>query len=141
MIRRIATVAFAGALLGAGSGTPKYVVSPAASPATRAAIAAGKSPEHGLPVILDVDWTTTRVKPGSSVDGVVTTSPNVIYVEGRYKYWNFVFTQIAPGQFHVAYTVPWLPPFLLGNWPIDVIARSLDGVEVRRSFLFTYAYY
>ena len=125
----------------ATASSEKYVVSPKATAETKAAVAAGRPPEHGFPVIDVVDWTTTKLHPGGTIEATVTTSANVGYVEGRYKDWNFAFTRTGLGRFHVAYKVPFLPPFLLGQWNIDVIARSVDGVEVRRGFTFSYGYF
>jgi hypothetical protein len=118
-----------------------YVVSPKATDETKAAVAAGRPPEHGFPAIIDVAWTSTKIKPGSTLEATATTSPNVGYVEGRYKDWNMPFERVGLGKFRLAYKVPFLPPFLIGNWKIDVVARSVDGVEVRRRFAFSYGYF
>jgi hypothetical protein len=126
----------------AAAGSPEtYVVSPKATEATKAAVAEGRPPDHGFPVIENVHWTTLSVRPGSLLEADVVTSENINYVEGRYRDWNMQFTQLGIGRFHLAYKVPWLPPFLIGHWKIDVIARSLDGVEARRSFTFSYTYF
>jgi hypothetical protein len=135
----IATLLFVAAACGAAS-AESYVVSPKASDATKAAIAEGRAPEHGFPVILSVNWSTFSLTPGVHLEADVETSINIDYVEGRYKDWNMAFTQTGLGKFHLSYKVPWLPPFLIGHWPIDVIARSDDGVEVRKHFVFVYKY-
>jgi hypothetical protein len=57
------------------------------------------------------------------------------------KYWNVLFTQTGPGKFDLTYRVPMLPPSALGRWNLEVIARSVDGVEVRRAFPVTYRYF
>ncbi len=118
-----------------------YVVSPKASDATKADIAAGRPPEHGFPVIEGVHWTTLAVKPGTTLEADVTTSINIDHVEGRYRDWDMAFTQLGLGHFHLTYKVPLLPPFLLGHWTIDVIARSNDGVEAKKTFDFQYKYF
>ncbi len=118
-----------------------YVVSPKATDATKAAVAAGQPPEHGFPEIRDVKWTSSKLRPGSALEATVTTSPNVGYVEGRYKDWNMPFQRTGLGEFHLSYKVPFLPPFLMGHWKIDVIARSIDGVEIRRTSEFSYSYF
>ena len=69
------------------------------------------------------------------------TSDNVGYVEARLRYWNVVFRQTAPGRFDLSYRVPLLPPVALGSWEIAVIARSIDGVEVKRTYRFAYHYF
>ncbi len=140
MIRPTLLLLVAIATVAAASPNEIYVVSPKATEATKAAVAAGRPPEDGFPEIHDVTWTTTHIKPGGTIEASVTTSTNVTYVEGRYKNWNFVFNRVALGRFHVAMKVPFFPPFILGNREIDVIARSLDGVEVRRPFNFSFSY-
>jgi hypothetical protein len=141
VIRSALLVVVALACMAAAPGPDTYVVSPKASEATKTAIAEGRPPEHGYPVIDNVHWTSTTVKPGSTLEADVLTSSNIDYVEGRYKDWNFQFTQLGLGHFHLTYKVPVLPPFLIGRWKIDVIARSIDGVETRRSYEFSYTYF
>jgi hypothetical protein len=34
-----------------------------------------------------------------------------------------------------------LPPTALGHWDFEVIARSVDGVEVKRTFPIHYSYF
>ena len=79
--------------------------------------------------------------PGTNIRASVETSPNVNYVEGRVKYWNVAFKQVGPGKFDLNYRVPLLPPDALGHWDLQVVARSVDGVEIRRSFPVTYRYF
>jgi len=130
------------ALLTGVAGAESYVVSPKASDETRAAVAAGRPPEHGFPEIHAVQFTTSpRLHPGTSIQATVETSENVYYVEGRVKYWNVAFRQVAPGKFALNYRVPLLPPDALGNWDLQVIARSVDGVEIKRDFPVTYHYF
>ncbi len=90
-----------------------------------------------------MNWQSTseRLHPGSSIDAVVTTSNNVGYVEARVRNWNVIFRQAAPGTFRLHYRVPLLPPPAIGSWQIEVIARSIDGVEVKRTFQFRYQYF
>jgi hypothetical protein len=141
MIRSALLALVAVAMLGTAASPETYVVSPKASEATKAAVAAGRAPEHGFPVIDDVHWTSTTVRPGSTLEADVTTSINIDYVEGRYRDWNMQFTQVGLGHFHLAYKVPLLPPFLIGKWKIAIIARSTDGVEARKSYDFSYTYF
>jgi hypothetical protein len=142
VIRSILLVLVALASLASAASPETYVVSPKATEATKRAVAQGRAPEHGYPVIENVHWTSTHVHPGNELRADVITSPNVGYVEGRYKDWNLVFDRINNGrQFHLVYRVPPLPPFMLGHYTIDVIARSVDGVEIRQSFDFTYTYW
>ncbi len=139
MIRGILLVLVALASLAAAANNDTYDVIPQATPETKAAIAAGRPPEHGYPAIENVEWASTAIKPGSMFEGTVTTSANVSFVQGHYRKWDFTFAQVAPGRFHIAYKAPWLP-FMRGHWGIDVVARSVDGVEVRKHYVFSYGY-
>ena len=130
------------ALITGPASADSYVVSPKASDETRAAVAAGRPPEHGFPEIHDVEFTSSaQLHPGTSLVATVVTSDNVIYVEGRVRYWNVPFHHAAPGKFDINYRVPFLPPGALGHWDLEVIARSVDGVEVKRTFPVTYRYF
>lgn len=124
------------------AGAQSYVVSPKASDATKAAVAAGRAPEHGFPEIHDVQFTSSaQLRPGTNLQATVVTSANINHVEARVKYWNVIFQQTAPGKFALSYKVPFLPPAALGHWDLDVIARSVDGVEAKRTFPVTYHYF
>lgn len=129
-------------LTGLAAADSPYVVSPKASAETKEAVAAGRPPEHGFPEIRDVEFTSSsQLRPGTLLNATVDTSDNVTYVEGRVKYWNAPFTQVGPGRFHINYKVPFLPPTALGRWNLEVIARSIDGVEVKRTFPVVYNYF
>ena len=130
------------ALLTAGAAAESYVVSPKASDETKAAVAAGRPPEHGFPEIHDVHFTSSaQLHPGTAIAATVTTSANINHVEARVKYWNVIFQQTGPGRFELNYRVPLLPPAALGHWELEVIARSIDGVEAKRTFPVTYNYF
>lgn len=98
---------------------------------------------HGEPEIADVEWGDTEpiLHPGSVIAATVITSDNVGYVEARVRFWNVVFRHTAPGRFELNYRVPLLPPAALGSWQVAVIARSIDGVEVKRTYRFAYHYF
>jgi hypothetical protein len=124
------------------AGAQSYVVSPKASDQTKAAVAAGRAPEHGFPEIHEVQFTSSaQLRPGTNLQATVVTSANINHVEARVKYWNVIFQQTAPGKFVLSYKVPFLPPAALGHWDLDVIARSVDGVEAKRTFPVTYHYF
>lgn len=140
-MRLLLTVLLAALVTGVAA-AESYVVSPKASVETKAAVAAGRPPQHGFPEIHDVEFTSSaQLHPGTSLQATVVTSDNVTYVEGRVKYWNVAFRQTAPGKFALVYRVPMLPPAALGHWDLQVIARSIDGVEVKRTFSVTYNYF
>lgn len=139
---RLPLIVLLAALLTGIAGAESYVVSPQASDATKAAVAAGQPPEHGFPEIHDVRFTSSaQLHPGTNLQATVATSPNINHVEARVKYWNVIFVQTAPGKFVLSYRVPMLPPAALGHWDLEVIARSVDGVEAKRTFPVTYHYF
>ncbi|HEY0394244.1 MAG TPA: hypothetical protein VGD01_07085 [Candidatus Elarobacter sp.] len=91
-------------------------------------------PPHGYPQIKTVSISTTDVRPGRAVHGTVETSDNVHYVEARIDYRNVAMHEDAPGRFSLSYTPPWwLPPWLRRRYTLQIIARSVDGVEAMRA--------
>jgi hypothetical protein len=91
-------------------------------------------PPHGYPVIKSFSISTTQVHPGRAVHGEVQTSENVHYVEARVDYREVAMHEDGPGRFSLSYTVPWyLPPWLRHGYTLQIIARSVDGVETSRS--------
>jgi len=91
-------------------------------------------PPHGYPAIKSVSLSTTDVRAGRPVHGSVETSENVHYVEARIDYRNLALHEDAPGKFSATYTVPWwLPPWLRHAYTLQIIARSIDGVETVHS--------
>ena len=55
---------------------------------------------------------------------------NVGYVEARIQNYNLAMHADGPGHFSLAYTVPWwLPPWLRRSYTLQIVARSVDGVE------------
>jgi hypothetical protein len=94
----------------------------------------GPVPIHGLPKILAITMPADHnFHAGQTIRGTVETSPNVGYVEARVNYRNQPLHQDGVGKFSLAYTIPWwLPPWLRHDWTLQIIARSVDGVEVKQ---------
>jgi hypothetical protein len=93
------------------------------------------APPHGLPKILSVSISAHDFRPGDAVTGRVETSPNVGYVEARIDNYNQALTRDAVGKFSLRYTIPLylaVMPWLKHEWTLQFIARSVDGVEVKR---------
>lgn len=90
-------------------------------------------PPHGLPAITSYSIETTDIRPGQTISGTVETSDNVDYVEARIDYRNAAMKRSAPGHFVLSYKVPWyLPPWLRHGYTLQIVARSVDGVETTR---------
>jgi hypothetical protein len=95
-------------------------------------------PPHGYPAINAFSISTTEVRAGRPVHGDVETSDNVHYVEARVDYRAVAMHEDAPGRFSLTYTVPWwLPPWLRHGYTLQIIARSVDGVETSRAIPIT----
>jgi hypothetical protein len=96
-------------------------------------------PLHGMPRILAISIPADRnFHAGQTIRGTVETSPNVGYVEARIQYRNQPLHRDSIGKFSLAYTIPWwLPPWLRHDWTLQIIARSIDGVEVKQYFPIT----
>jgi hypothetical protein len=90
-------------------------------------------PVHGIPKILAITMPADRnFHAGQTIRGTVETSSNVLYVEARVQYRNQAMRREGVGKFSLAYTIPWwLPPWLRHQWTLQIIARSIDGVEVK----------
>ena len=101
-------------------------------PTASADIATVAAPAHGVPVIRTYTISARDIRAGSTVSGHVETSENVNYVEARIENQNRAMTHDAPGKFSLSYTVPWwLPPWLRKEYTLQIIARSIDGVETK----------
>ncbi|HEX3550746.1 MAG TPA: hypothetical protein VHT53_10240 [Candidatus Elarobacter sp.] len=113
-----------------------FAVSPAGADTMRHVGAT--PPPSGMPVIKAVSISTTDVHAGRPVHGSVETSDNVHYVEARIDYRSVPMHEDAPGRFSLTYTVPWwLPPWLRHGYTLQIIARSVDGVEAVRGIPIT----
>jgi hypothetical protein len=89
-------------------------------------------PPHGPPVITSVVISSRDIRAGQTVSGRVDTSDNVGYVEARIDYRNLPLHRDGPGKFSGSYTVPWWLPFWLRHeWTLQIIARSVDGIETK----------
>ncbi len=96
-------------------------------------------PVHGMPEIFAIQMPADlNFHAGQTIRGTVETSTNVGYVEARIDYRNKALTREGLGKFSLAYTIPWfLPPWLRHAYTLQIIARSIDGVEVKKYFPIT----
>jgi hypothetical protein len=95
-------------------------------------------PPHGYPAIKSFTISSTQIRPGRAVRGDVVTSENVRYVEARIDYREVAMHEDGPGRFSLSYTVPWwLPPWLRRGYTLQIVARSIDGVETSRTIPIT----
>jgi len=136
MFSPLAVVALAVALLAQAESpttAPPQPVSAAATPGDELRHVGATPPPHGYPQIHAVALSATEIRAGSRVHGSVVTSENVGYVEARVDNYNVAMHPDGPGHFSLAYTVPWwLPPWLRHAYTLQIVARSVDGVETIR---------
>jgi hypothetical protein len=136
MFSPLAAVALAVALLAQAASPLSAAPSPAAAvpvPADELRHVGPTPPPHGYPQIHAVAISATEIRAGSRVHSSVVTSENVGYVEARVDNYNLAMHADGPGHFSLAYTVPWwLPPWLRRAYTLQIVARSVDGVETIR---------
>jgi hypothetical protein len=111
---------------------------PAARPVPRAIDApVVEASPHAPPRILALILSSSTVRGGETVLGRVRTTSNVASVEVRILGFSRVMTQRAAGDFTLRYLVPLLPWWLHRTYPIEVVARNADGVQVTRTLQVT----
>jgi len=136
-VNRLAFAALAGLALLVASGGHAFAQGSTVAAETYRHVGA-TPPPSGFPVIKSLSISTTDIRVGQPVHGTVETSLNVQYVEARIDFRNVPLHQDAPGRFSLNYTVPWwLPPWLRRRYTLQVIARSVDGVELVRGIPIT----
>jgi hypothetical protein len=92
---------------------------------------------HAPPRILAVALSASRVRGGDVVVGHVRTTSNVASVEVRVEGFSTVMLRRNIGDFILNYAVPMLPPWLHRTYPVQVIARNVDGVRETRTLQVT----
>ena len=75
--------------------------------------------------------------PGQTISGRVVTSSNVASVEVRIATYSINMQKTGIGRFSMAYTVPNIPAFFLGNYTMQVIARNSAGDQASRGIPIT----
>lgn len=85
------------------------------------------------PRILSVAVSPLSFGAGDWVHGRVQTSSNVASVEARVGAFSTTLQRGRPGDFTLAYRVPWVPFFLHGTYDLAIIARNAGGSAVSRT--------
>ncbi len=93
---------------------------------------------HARPAIYAVNLPVRQIHSGDTVHAMVVTSSNVASVEARIRGFGMNLDHIGVGRFATSYHVPWLPFFLHGHWPVNVIARNVDGVATQKTIYISY---
>jgi hypothetical protein len=93
---------------------------------------------HATPAIFKINLPSHQIHSGDVVHASVITSSNVASVEARIKGYGMNLQHVGIGKFAIVYQVPWLPFFLKGNWPVNLIARNMDGVQTEKTLYIQY---
>ena len=79
------------------------------------------------PFILSARVTPSTVRSGTTVSAWLNTTPGVVAVTAYAAGSSLVLHRIAAGQFAVATTLPPLPPYVSGVFPVTFVARDARG--------------
>ena len=90
------------------------------------------APAHTNPKILALYVSSTNVRGGDTVSGLVVTSADVAVVEAHVAAFSVVVPPVSAGHFAIKYVVPPIPFFLKGRYNIDVVAKTRDGMATHR---------
>jgi len=94
-------------------------------------------PPGAPPQIVAVDLNSTSVSSGGTLWGKVLTSSNVASVEVRVATYGVGLKKIGVGRFALAYRLGYLPFFVRGTYPMQIIARNTRGDAVEQTLPLT----
>ena len=80
-----------------------------------------------MPLIIAIAVNPVPLHPGSEVEAVVNTSPDVTAVEARVRGFKFTLNQAQAGEFRTTGKVPKIARFFKGTYHVTFIARTNDG--------------
>lgn len=135
--RPTATPALSAAVPSALEGSPSGTSASSATTAGDSEPTIVLAAPHAPPRILAIAFSAAVVRGGETVVGRVRTTSNVASVEVRVVGFSTVMTRRGVGEFSVNYPVPMLPPWLHRTYPVEVIARNVDGVRETRTLEIT----
>lgn len=82
---------------------------------------------HELPGIVRIDMPAGVVSVGQLVRAAVYTTSNTASVEARIYGYGMPLQRVGVGYFRFAFRIPEVPFFFKRAWPVQVIARNVDG--------------
>ncbi|MHB8461058.1 MAG: hypothetical protein ACYDA1_00275 [Vulcanimicrobiaceae bacterium] len=94
-------------------------------------------PPDAAPRILSHTISSTVVRPGDVVSGVVLTSSNVASVTASMVGQMIAVPKVGIGRFALAYRVPKLPGFIHGTFTLLITARNTAGASVSQGIPIT----
>jgi len=87
---------------------------------------------HEPPGIVRIDMPERVVSVGQLVRAAVYTTSNTASVEARIYGYGMPLQRVGVGYFRFAFRIPEVPFFLKRAWPVQVIARNVDGRRASR---------
>ncbi|HTJ28797.1 MAG TPA: hypothetical protein VMA36_21765 [Candidatus Limnocylindria bacterium] len=114
-----------------GGRTPVVLVSatvvvPASPPAAQVAAA-----PVGAPQILGATLSPNVVSTGTKVAATVRTTPEVVSVVAKIAGQTIPVPKVGVGRFAGSTTVPLIPPFFHGTYPVTFVAVNARGVSTQ----------
>jgi hypothetical protein len=85
----------------------------------------------GAPQILGATVSPDVVSTGTKVAATVRTTPEVVSVVAKVAGQSIAVPKIGVGRFAGTTTVPWIPPFFHGNYPVTFVAVNARGVSTQ----------
>jgi hypothetical protein len=85
----------------------------------------------GAPQILGATISPDNVSSGTKVAATVRTTPEVVSVVAKVAGQSIAVPKIGVGRFAGTTTVPWIPPFFHGNYPVTFVAVNARGVSTQ----------
>jgi hypothetical protein len=82
---------------------------------------------HEPPGIVRIDMPEHSVAVGQLVHAAVYATSNTASVEARIYSYGMPLQRAGVGYFRFAFRVPAVPFFFKRAWPVQVIARNVDG--------------
>lgn len=117
---------------GAATTAPIASAAPSVLPSASSTPDVSAAPD-AAPQIVAIKMNATTVHAGDTVTGTVETSSNVASVEVRIASFSITMPKVDVGRFALSYTVPHVPFFLHGTYPMQVIARNARGASATQT--------
>lgn len=83
-----------------------------------------------VPMIVSIAINPDPLHPGSDVEAIVNTSPDVTAVEARVRGLKFNLNQLQTGEFRTTGRVPKIARFFKGTYHVTFVAHTSDGRTV-----------
>lgn len=94
-------------------------------------------PQDAPPQIVDIRLSSTSLRSGDTVSGVVITSTNVTAVQLRFAGYSIPVPRAGFGVFSMTYGIPKVPFFARHGYLVQVVAQNIRGTQIARDLRVT----